>query len=448
MPAGSQEAIEFILSLEFFGIKLGLHNITKLLRALGDPHTRFKSIHIAGTNGKGSTAAILESVLLAAGYRVGLYTSPHLIHFSERIRVNRQLITEAEIATILEQFRTEVEKTKASFFEVTTAIAFKYFEQEKVDIAIVETGLGGRLDATSLVTPLVSVITNIEKDHTQCLGNRLDQIAMEKAGIIKPNGITVLGSDIRKGAAKVIRESAAQKANDVVDSKDVAVRELVSGDAGSFFETDWLGSPCRIFLNLRANYQVSNARTAIATLQTLVFADPSFQITASQLVGGFAGVHWPARLQTVHENPVVVIDVGHNLAGIRAWKKAVEDLFPANRYKVRTLLVALMADKDRGGIARVLSGCFDHVVVTQTKNHKSLAAATLADSFDRNQQPTRITESALQGIDLCFELTRPDGIIFVLGSHYFIADLMHDKRLDANFVSSSTGREVAAGLNS
>lgn len=444
MRAGSQEAIQFILSLEFFGIKLGLHNITALLQTLDNPHHRFKSIHIAGTNGKGSTAAILESVLIAAGYRVGLYTSPHLLHFSERMRVNRSVISEANIAAILEKFRTEVERTKASFFEVTTAIAFEYFAAENVDIAIVETGLGGRLDATSLIKPLVSVITNIEKDHTQVLGNRLDQIAAEKAGIIKPGGVTVVGSDMRKLPARVIRKTANELGNRIVDSKDVPIRKLSCRETGSAFETDWLGAARPLFLNLRARHQVVNARTALAALEALVSVDPAFRISGRQLETGFSTVHWPARLQTVHQNPAVVVDVAHNLAGIRAWKQSTDRLFPTTRYPVRTLLIGIMADKDRTRVTAALSGAFDHVIVTQARSHKSLPPKELAKAFHQHNQPARIAEDAEAGLNLGFEVTPPGGIIFVVGSHYFIADLMQDKRLDRLFAESTNSPQIPA----
>jgi len=277
--------------------KKDLGNIAKLCEALGQPQEQFKSIHIAGTNGKGSVTHILAAILINAGYRVGYYTSPHLVSFRERIRINGQMITKDEVVGFVEQHRGLIEEIEPSFFEITVAMAFDYFARQEIDIAIVETGLGGRLDSTNIVKPLLSVITNIGHDHMDMLGDTLEAIAGEKAGIIKPNTPVVIGQK-QEAVADVFLAKAKELNADICFADEANTMEWIDSDLKGF-------------------YQQINIRTALKTLDILV-SEHDFDIgywrTALQQVGSLSGLQ--GRWQKVGERPLVITDTGHNEEGI------------------------------------------------------------------------------------------------------------------------------------
>jgi dihydrofolate synthase/folylpolyglutamate synthase len=213
------EVLDYLFSMEKFGPKLGLTNITKFLSKIGNPHNSFDSIHVAGTNGKGSTVAIMESILIAAGYRVAAYTSPHLVDFRERIKINGRLIDKKYVADFINDNLKKIEKLQLTYFEVVTGMAFSYFKDEKVDVALIETGLGGRLDATNVISPKVTVITNVATEHTKWLGFKIREIAAEKAGVIKPS-VPVVTAAVNFDARKVIRQTCEQQKSNLVSVFD------------------------------------------------------------------------------------------------------------------------------------------------------------------------------------------------------------------------------------
>jgi dihydrofolate synthase/folylpolyglutamate synthase len=300
------EAVQFLYGLRLFGANFGLENTFKLAALAGNPQEKLRFIHVAGTNGKGSTCAMLESIYRAAGLRVGLFTSPHLVSFRERIQVNRQLIPEADIVRLVEELRMANKENEATLFEFATVMALKFFAEQKCDLVIWETGLGGRLDSTNIVTPLASVITNIALDHQQWLGDTLGKIAAEKAGIIKPGVPVATATDAPEALAVI--EKIARAKNAPLFKAEQASRLFGAG-----------GTPV---LPLPGDHQKLNAALALATVDVLQNQIP---VSDEKIRAGLAGVNWPGRLQLVQRSngQKILLDGAHNVAGAKVLREAL-----------------------------------------------------------------------------------------------------------------------------
>ncbi len=333
------EATRRLYDLQWFGLKLGLENTFRLAALAGNPQARLRFIHVAGTNGKGSTCAMLESIYRTAGLRVGLFTSPHLVSFSERIQVNRQPISPREVARLVERVEEWLAEFPApgcpTFFEVVTVMALLHFAAQGCDLVIWETGMGGRLDATNIVTPLASVITNIQYDHEKWLGSTLAQIAAEKAGIIKP-GVVALTACAEPEALAVIRETARARQARLVEVGDLETHRPPLD---------------RLELPLLGEHQRLNAALALATVQAL--QDP-LPLTAPTIAHGLRTVQWAGRLQVIRtpDGRVTVLDGAHNPAGASALRAALREYFPGLR---PTLVLGVLRDKDWSLICRTLA---------------------------------------------------------------------------------------------
>ncbi len=345
------EAIQFLYGLQMFGANFGLENTRQLAALAGNPQTQLRFIHVAGTNGKGSTCAMLESIYRAAGLRVGLFTSPHLVSFRERIQVNRQLIPESDVARLVEELRG---KSRAGFqpapgrqdacptlFEFATVMALKFFAEQKCDLVIWETGLGGRLDATNIVTPLASVITNIAFDHQQWLGDTLEKIAAEKAGIIK-SGIPIVTATENMEALAVIEKIAREKN---------APLTTVAADGNPLLTK--LTALCRdaATLSLLGDHQKINAALALATVEVLQEQIPAGK---EKIYEGLANVNWPGRLQLIEKpnGQKFLLDGAHNVASAKVLREALKKNFPK---KERTLILGILQDKDWRQICELLT---------------------------------------------------------------------------------------------
>lgn len=379
----------YLNNLEKYGIKLGLKRIKVLLKSIGNPQNKLQIIHVGGTNGKGSTSAIIASILHHAGYRVGLYTSPHLVRFNERIKINGRDISDKKVVELVERIKgrgkgqgargKDKEKITLTFFEFTTAMAFLYFMEEKVDIVIMEVGLGGRLDATNVGNPLISIITNIAKDHEAILGNSIEDIAFEKAGIIKKGSILISG-ETKPAALKVLTDECRKKrAIFYRIGKEFLVRDIKSRSNGSnslnslnrfcFRGRRWILKGLEI--NLHGAHQYFNAACAIAALEIL--EEKRFFIPASAIRMGLKKVSWPGRLEilsnlspnvSIGGNPLIVLDCAHNPSGASVLKDALLKEFI---YKRLFLVIGIMADKDIKGILSKLVPLSDIVILTRPK---------------------------------------------------------------------------------
>lgn len=408
-----ESSLEYLSGLERFGSVFGLDNINRLLAAIGDPHRSFRTVHIAGTNGKGSVATMISFMLKAAGYRVGKYTSPHLVSFTERITVNEEEIAEDLVASLTEHIRGRAHRSGSdpfyTYFDFTTALAFEHFRREKVDIAVVETGLGGRLDSTNVIEPLATVITNVGFDHMKELGRTVGEIAGEKAGIIK-KGIPLVTGARGKGLA-VLSARARELASPIrVLGKDFLCRKR--GDRRfSYRGTEW--DYRDIALNLEGDHQLSNAAMALCAVESL--ARSGFRATEGQVREALASVRWQGRLETVRERPLVILDGAHNLSGVRALTS-----FLRSRYRDRRklLVFGVMRDKQYGRMLEAMNGCVDLAILTQPKTERALEAESLK-CFARNPIVTKDTRSALRKAR---QLAGDSDLILVTGSLYTIGE--------------------------
>ena len=398
------QLLEDLYALQRLGIKVGLEHTQRLMGVCGNPQDNFESIHIAGTNGKGSTAAMIASILIKAGYSVGLYTSPHLIRFNERIRVNGVPISDESIVEFMSQYNSAINEIKSTFFEATTAMTFDYFNKKKVDIAIVETGLGGRLDSTNVIKPKITVITSITADHTEILGDDLETIAFEKGGIIK-KGVPLILSSQSKEVKNVLLEIADRKNSNVTYCKENGIKNINISERGTNF--NWYG--VNYETRLIGEHQARNAVLAIEATKIL-----SNKIKSDIIINGLKKVSWPARMQKMHETFPIFYDVAHNPYGIQVM---LDSLFMIYHDKPIGL-IALKADKEIELIVPKLKNRFKELIVTSIPELGLMEAKDLYDSLIKFGIKATIEPDIIKAIKIinsAVSNTNP-GLIF--GSHY------------------------------
>jgi dihydrofolate synthase/folylpolyglutamate synthase len=400
------EAVQFLYGLRLFGAKFGLDNTFKLAALAGNPQNQLRFIHVAGTNGKGSTCAMLESIYRAAGLRTGLFTSPHLVSFRERIQVNRQLIFETEVVRLVEalqpllkQFHRDHHPT---FFEVVTMMALKYFAEQKCDLVVWETGLGGRLDATNIVTPLASVITNIAFEHQQWLGDTLAKIAAEKAGIIKP-GVPVITAASEPEALAVIEETARGKKAPLMKVAQASRLHAAAETAA---------------LPLLGGHQIVNAALALATVEILQKQIP---VSDEKIRAGLANVSWPGRMELVTRpsGQKFLLDGAHNVAGARVLRQALEKHFGGTN---PTLILGVLQDKDLWHICEILAPLSARILTVPVASKRSADARELASTC-RAANPTAEV-AACNSLGEALEKVAKNDFILVAGSLYLVGEAL------------------------
>jgi dihydrofolate synthase/folylpolyglutamate synthase len=373
LPRTPAEALEFFSRLSPSSIKLGLERVEAALEALGHPERRFPALHVAGTNGKGSTCAFASAALHAAGHRVGLYTSPHLVRVNERIRVDGvEISDECFGQRILEVLERHPEAaTSLTYFEFGTVVAFWHFAREAVDVAVVEVGLGGRLDATRACVPLVTAITPVSFDHMEYLGNTLGAIAAEKAGILKP-GVPVVLSRQEPEALEVLERLARERQAPVLlEGRDFHMEARAGGSLaymGTGLSLEGLS------LSLRGEHQWQNAAVALASLEQL--SARGVRVPPEALRSGLAGARWPGRLEELGGSPPVLLDGAHNPAGVKVLLEGLRSLYPGRRVHC---VFGVVADKDRGPMLRALLPACSSVHLTPLDTPRSLAPASYLD---------------------------------------------------------------------
>ncbi|MBC8256455.1 MAG: bifunctional folylpolyglutamate synthase/dihydrofolate synthase [Candidatus Marinimicrobia bacterium] len=382
------DSIQYLLSIETRGIKLGLQRTRDLMAACGNPQSRLSSIQVAGTNGKGSVCAMLANIFKTAGYKTGLFTSPHLVHVNERIRINGIPISDSDIDKFIRTHKSQIENVEATFFETITAMAFWYFKNEEVDIAILETGLGGRLDSVSVCDPLATVITPISLDHVEILGETISEIAFEKAGILK-NGIPCI--------------SAKQKS----EVADVLIKESQRINAPIHFVNDKL--PSEVKVNIPGSTQQENAQLAVSALKYI----NNFDIQKSTLKNGLQSVKWFGRNQHIQENPLVIFDVAHNIESIRSFLDYYSTMGVSGN---SVLIIALQARKHIQPLVSKLIKVFNHIICTETPGRNPMSAKVLGEYFNNTNQFDIISypEKAIQ---LGLEKLKPQDGMAIIGSH-------------------------------
>jgi dihydrofolate synthase / folylpolyglutamate synthase len=412
-----EATLEHLYRLERFGIKLGLDNIRRLLSLLGDPHRGLKVLHVTGTNGKGSVCAYAASVLRASAYRVGLYTSPHLVRFNERIRVDGVPIADDDVLRLWAGMQPAIQAMTAAraidhptFFEVTTAMALQYFREQSVDVAVIEVGMGGRMDATNIVDGLVSVVTRVDLEHTEHLGKTVDRIAREKSGIIKPGSravtiaqeaLPVIEARCREVHAPLLvvgRDVQAERGAHDLRGQDLVVR-------GPFGEIE-------VRTPLLGRFQAENAAIAVAALAEL--RSTGFTIPDRAIREGVRATRWPARFDRVREVPSVLVDGAHNRPAAAALAEAFVDVFPGRK---ASLVVGILNDKDLQGMAAALGPLASRVYAGRPKTPRAYEAEEVAAAF-RPYAEAIALPSIRDAIDAAIRATGSEQIILITGSIY------------------------------
>lgn len=417
------ETLQFLYDLQLFGIKVGLRNIRSLVTFLGHPEARFPSIHIAGTNGKGSTAAMIASILTASGYRTGLFTSPHLLHFSERIRIDGRKISEEEIVHYTRILRPSIEKNKATFFEATTAIAFQYFADEHVDVAVIETGLGGRLDATNVVTPLLSIITTIGLDHTEYLGTTLADIAFEKGGIIK-RGVPCLTSVKGSSSLNVLKRMAKSKQTTIIHA-DIQSSRVINNSTLDGLILD-ITTDREIYSNLKVSligeHQAGNTQLAVLTAEYLRsmhrFATEKGIRKGLSAIQHYTGLR--GRLDIISRAPLIIADVGHNPDGIATAVSALRKMVVG---KFVTLF-GVMKDKDYRAMIQELSLHSRLTIAVKPQTERALASSEITSCMHQRGDKALDGKGLATGIRLAFQELREGEPLLITGSHYVAGEAM------------------------
>jgi len=396
------KAIQFLYDLQIFGAELGLEKTFKLAALAGNPQDKLRFIHVAGTNGKGSTCAMLESIYRASDLRVGLYTSPHLVSFRERIQVNRELIGEADVVRLVAEMKTALREFPAdhppTFFEVVTVMALRYFAEQKCDLVIWETGLGGRLDATNIVTPLASVITNIGLDHQQWLGETLGKIAAEKAGIIK-TGVPALTTATATEVLQVIKQTAEEKKSPLT---------VVSAS----------GLPALDAPPLLGQHQRLNAALALATVEVLHSRIP---VSREQIHEGLAKVDWPGRMQLFagSSGQKILLDGAHNPDGAAALRAALQTEFPEAG---PALILGIFRDKDSTGMCRLLAPLAGRLLLTPVHSERTEDPAKLMAAC-REANPNAPIEICAS-LAAAMEKSAHEPFVVIAGSLYLVGEAM------------------------
>jgi dihydrofolate synthase/folylpolyglutamate synthase len=411
-------AVAYLYRLQKHGIKLGLETMTALTARLGMPQNRYRTVHIAGTNGKGSTAAMAAAMLQAAGYRVGLYTSPHLVDFRERIRVNGEMIPESRVAQLTDQLEAlSQSELSPTFFEYTTAMAFQHFADTAVDVAVLEVGLGGRFDATNVVTPMACAITTIALDHQAYLGSTLSSIAFEKAGIIKPGVPVVLGrldDDAWRTIEQVARERQAPvfRIGEHFHTEGEESQQFSYGGVGMHYN----GLTCA----LAGRHQLDNAACALALLEAA--APQGIVITSEAARTGLQAVNWAGRLEVVDRRPTILLDGAHNPAAATALADFLTGADRLHPSRPVILVLGMMRDKDHRGFVEPLRSLVDEVVLTQADLPRSATAQELQSSLGDLLPHPHVMPSLSDAMALARQLATPDGLVCVTGSLMLVGE--------------------------
>jgi len=429
--------------------KFDLAYVRTMLEALGHPERRFASVLIAGTNGKGSTAATLSSILRAGGYRTALYSSPHLVRINERIRVNGEQISDPEFGAIYDRVEQTAQQLlqagklpwHPSFFEMLTVMAFEYFASVGVEIAVLEVGMGGRLDATNVVDPLVSVIADISLDHQNYLGNTIPEIAREKAGIIRRHSVVVTlpqhpqANDVI-GHAILDAEATGVSAAQYVPPVSPGAATYLAGHAPavpgrSQYPLAVMGEELEVDSPLVGRHQLRNIALAIATAEQL--GQFGFKVTPKQIAQGICDTQWPGRFQVILRSPAthqheMVLDVAHNPAGAWALRSALSENFAGREL---TLVFAAMRDKAIQEIAEVLFPIAEQVVLTHVNNPRAATPAELVQSASRTGAEMHTEDNVAAALRKAHELSKPDGVVVVTGSIFLVGEAMAEMGIEA-----------------
>ena len=432
------EALDYLDGLQHFGIKFGLSNIKTLLDLLGNPHNKFKAVHIAGTNGKGSVAAFASSIAALSGYKVGVYTSPHLVDFRERIAIKSQSIRQeseivekfiprTKVISIISDIKRAVKHMKntlgmnhPTYFEVVTALAFKYFANENIDILICETGMGGRLDATNVCNSIISVITNVALEHTDVLGKRITDIAYEKACIIKKGNVIISGSRKRK-VIDVISNMAREKGAKLVDINFECKWGKISSDINK--QTFWIRgnnySYDNLEISLLGEHQVVNAVTAVLIAKN--FHLLCFEVSKTAIKTGLSKTVWHGRFQVLRKDPLLICDGAHNPSSARVLKQTISEV----KHDRLIFIIGILKEKNYRDILRILLSEDSTVIFTNiTSTDRALKPKFLAQEAQKFTSNVIVKKDISSSLKCAFQKANKNDLICVTGSLYLVGELL------------------------
>ena len=413
--------LDELFSLQRLGIKVGLEQTEKFLYKIGNPHKQIKCIHIAGTNGKGSTCAILNKILIEHGLIVGLYTSPHLVRFNERIQINGEQISDSAISEFMDENSAHIKKLKTTFFETTTAMAFDYFTKKSVDIAIIETGLGGRLDSTNVISPLICGISSISFDHMEILGNNIEKISKEKAGIIKDN-TPIVTFEQSEPIIRIIKETAEIRNAPltIIKNKDVDIIKI--NNHGSLFRY----KKHKFNLPLIGKHQVSNCLLAIKIAEIIIG-----RIDLDKMKNAINNTRWPGRMEKLSDKNIYY-DVAHNYDGIRAMIETAITYHPRKRL---VGLFCIKGDKNISSICSLLSENFHNVIICQDKGRYLLGVKKLSKIMNDEKINRLSAQSVKEGLKILLNNKKEESVGLVFGSHYIAEEVYSEfgKHFDTTY---------------
>lgn len=413
-------SLSYIHSLLKFGTRPGLERVSALLDELGRPQDKLKFVHVAGTNGKGSFCTMMSEMLKSAGYKTGLFTSPYVFDFRERIQINGEMISEEELCEITADVKAAAEKIakmdlQPTEFEFITAAALKYFADKNCDVVVLEVGLGGRLDSTNIIkTPLLSAIMSISLDHMAVLGDTVEEIAAEKSGIIKENGVTVCFSRQDEKAEKIIRKTAEEKGNVYIKSSPKDIKVLSCDLSG----TKAVYRDMEIFIPLIGEHQVYNAQTAVDA--ALALNDRDLSISPENIIDGISKARIPARTELFGKNPLTILDGAHNREGVEALLSNLNKFLKGRKL---TVIMGMMEDKEYEFAADEISKLAKTFTATLPSNPRAVSPKVLAEIAEKNCSDVFICENPAEAYREVYEKAQKDDIILVCGSLYLAGDV-------------------------
>lgn len=420
-----KNAMKYIKEVGNFGSNYGLERTERLLELLGNPHKKIKVIHVAGTNGKGSTTSMIASMLINEGFKTGMYTSPFLEEFEERIQIDRKNISREDLATYVETIKEAVDKvieegyTHPTEFEIITCIMFKYFYDKKVDYAVVEVGLGGRLDSTNVVDPVLSVITSISLDHTNILGSTIEEIAREKGGIIKENTPLILYPQEKIEARDVLSKICNEKLSEIYEVKRENAK-LIDINNEEFYQRikiNGLNKEYEINLKLLGEHQIVNCMVALTAVEVLSKIE-GFKL--KNIEKGIESAVWKGRLEVLNKKPLIVIDGAHNIQGIKSLKENVEKYF---NYDNMHLLIGILADKQVEDMINEIVPLSSDVVALTPNSYRAELASELEKEIYKVNKNVKSFESYKEGFLSAYKKAKENDMILVTGSLYMIGEM-------------------------
>lgn len=421
------ESIKYISESSKFSINLGLERTKKMLEFLGNPQNKLKCIHIAGTNGKGSTSAMISQILMEQGYKTGLYTSPYIEVFEERIQINRKNISKEELAKLVSKVSLAVEELKKlgfeppTQFEIITAAAFLYFYEDNVDFVVLEVGLGGRLDATNVITPILSIITSISHDHMNILGDTLEKIAYEKAGIIK-NNIPVILYPQETEAYNVINSICKENNSKVIEIniKEASFVKSIIGDSfvGQEIKIKTNFDSYNIKLSLLGKHQIFNCVTAVTAIEELIRL--GIIISKDNIVSALSKVKWMVRLEVVKKKPLVIIDGAHNKDGIRMLLESIKEYFDYNKLN---LIIGILADKEVEEMVELIADEAEKIICVTPNSDRAELAKNLKEMVSKFNPNCTSEQNYLTAYEKSFESCNEDDLLLICGSLYMVGDM-------------------------